>query len=210
MPVEVPTKTTPVTKQQALAALQAAWGPLSRDLAASLLSLVWIETGGGNLKNFNPGNISAGPQYAGMVWRPPWYPEPDANTPQRIADLHRAMLNKTAPSAFRAYSTLEQGFADFVAQLRHTFPEVVAAAEHGTPDQFREALSQKYSHDYRNPQATATFTKLRESFAPVVAHLPKGAVSWVHVVEVGAGVAALGAAYFGRAALKALWGRLFG
>lgn len=210
MSVEVPAKTTPVTKEQALAALQRAWGPLSRELAASLLSLVWIETGGGKLQNFNPGNISAGSQYTGMVWRPPWYPEPGPNTPQKMADLHRAMLNKTAPSAFRAYATLEAGFTDFVNQLKHTFPEVVAAAEHGTPDQFREALSQKYSHDYRNPQATATFTKLRESFVPVVAHLPSGGSHKAEAIAIAVSAAAIAAGYFGRTTLRALWGRFFG
>lgn len=209
MPVEVPAITTPITKEQALAALQKAWGPLTRELAASLLSLVWIETAAGKLQNNNPGNISASSQYAGMIWRPPWYPEPTASTPQKLADLHRAMLNKTAPSAFRAYSTLEAGFADFVNQLRHTYPEVVTAAEHGTPDQFREALSQKYSHGYRNPQATATFTKLRESFKPVVAHLPSASHKTEAIVIAATGLA-LGAAYVGRATLKALFQRFFG
>lgn len=210
MAVVVPAKTTSVSKEQALAALQRAWGPLTRELAQSLLSLVWIETGGGNLKNWNPGNISASDSYSGMLWRPPWYPEPTDETPQKYRDLHRAMLNKTAPSGFRAYATIDQGFADFVNQLRHSFPEVVAAAQHGTADQFRQALSQKYSHDYRNPQSTATFEKLRASFAPVVAHLPKGNAHREALIALGVTGAGLGAAYLARATIKAAWRRVFG
>ena len=162
------------------------------------------------IKNFNPGNISASDNYAGMLWRPPWYPEPTSDTPQRHADLHKAMLNKAAPSGFRAYGSLEDGFRDFVNQLRHSFPEVVAAAENGTPDQFRQALSQKYSHDYRNPQATATFEKLQAGFAPLVAHLPSGGSHREGLIAVGATAAGLGAAYVCRNAIKAGWRKLFG
>lgn len=86
--------------------------------------------------------------------------------------LHAAMLKNQAPSAFRAYDSLSQGFADFVTQLRHSFPEVINAARTGTPDSFRVALSQKYSRDYQNPKATATFQDLWTLFDPVVSLLP--------------------------------------
>ncbi len=212
MAAVVAAKNTPISKEQALAALQKAWGVvMSRELARSLLSLIWIETAGTQaMKNFNPGNISASDQYSGMLWRPPWYPEPTSDTPQKYADLHKAMLNKTAPSGFRAYGSLEDGFRDFVNQLRHSFPEVVAAGEHGTPDQFRQALSQKYSHDYRNPQATATFEKLQAGFAPVVAHLPSGGSHRAGLAAVALTAAGLGAVYLARSTIKAVWGRFFG
>ncbi len=170
--IPVPTVKTIVTKQQALAALMDAWGQgLTRELARGLLSLVWIESGAGKLNNFNAGNISAGPSYAGKVWIPPWVAEPGPDTSARNIDLHAKMLKGQAPSAFRAYDSLSQGFSDFVAQLRHTFPEVIAATT-GTPDGFRQALSLKYSHDYKNPAATNTFTQLWHDFDPVVALLP--------------------------------------
>ncbi len=170
--IEVPTVKTPITRGQAFGALQEAWGPgLTRELARGLLSLVWIETGAGNLNNNNPGNISASSQYSGKVWRPPWFAEPTPETSAQNVRLHAAMLANQAPSAFRAYDALSQGFSDFVAQLTHTFPEVLSAAQSGTPDTFRQALSQKYSRDYRNVKATDTFTKLWAEFDPLVSGL---------------------------------------
>jgi len=170
--IEVPMQGTPIDKQTAYDALTHAMGGLSRELASMLLSLIWIETGsGGSLKNYNPGNLTAGPNYTGKVWRPPWYPEPGPDASQRTKDLHAAMLKGTAPSAFRAYDSLAQGMADWTAALKHTFPEVIKAGEQGNPETFRQALSQKYSHDYRNTQSTATFAKLKKGFDPLTAHL---------------------------------------
>lgn len=184
--IEVPVKKTPISKEQARNALMVAWGPgLTREIARGLLSLVWIETGAGNLNNNNPGNISASSRYSGKVWRPPWYPEPTESTQPKLIVLHHAMLNNEAPSAFRAYDSLSEGFSDFVSQLRHTFPEVIEAARIGTPDTFRQALSQKYSHDYRNVKATDTFTKLWKDFEPVVALLPSEVLVAAPLVEAG-------------------------
>lgn len=178
--------TTPLSKAQALAALEAAWGPgLSREVARGLLSLAWIETNRGNLQNYNPGNLTAGPSYAGKIWRPPWYYEPAEGASQRTVDLHTAMLRGKAPSAFRAYDSAKAGFADWVNSLKRTFPEVVTAATHATPDGFREALSQKYSGDYKNKQSTVTFQKLFIEWQPLVAHLPSAhrAGHWLAVVS---------------------------
>ena len=177
MSIEVPMTGTPIDKVGAFSALKAAWGEgLTRELARGLLSLVWIETGAGkSMKNFNAGNISASSKYTGKVWRPTWFAEPTADTSPRDRDLHEKMLKGQAPSAFRAYDSLAQGFQDFVAQLQHTFPEVLVNAETGTPDTFRQALAQKYSHDYSNPKATATFTSLWRDFDPIVLSLPSSA-----------------------------------
>ncbi len=183
--IEAARTTTPLTKAQALSALQTAWGPgLTREQARGLLSLVWIETARGNLQNYNPGNLTAGSGYTGKVWRPPWYYEPSAGASQRTVDLHTAMLRGKAPSAFRAYDSAAAGFKDWVNAMRHTFPEVVQAAQHATPDGFREALTQKYSGDYKNKQSTATFQKLFAEWQPVVAHLPSGhtAARWLGLV----------------------------
>jgi len=84
------------------------------------------------------------------------------------------MLANRAPLAFRAYDSHEQGAADFVRKLRHSFPEVLAAADTGDADTFREALSKKYSHDYRNKDSTSQFRALATSFEPLIEHLPTG------------------------------------
>lgn len=185
--IEVPVKKTPITKEQALSGLMYAWGyGLTREIARGILSLIWIETANGkSLNNKNPGNISASSKYIGKVWRPSWYFEPTPETPPKIVSLHSLMLKGQAPSAFRAYDTLSQGFEDFVSQLKHTFPEVVEAAKSGTPDDFRIALSKKYSHDYRNPASTKTFESLWSTFEPMVSFLPSESSKSVPLVVSG-------------------------
>lgn len=175
MATVVPTQSTPISKEQAFSALVRTWGPdLTRQLARGLLSLIWIETArGGSVKNFNPGNISANPKtYPGLVWLPPWVAEPTDETSPRNVSLHAAMLKGQAPSAFRAYNSLDEGFIDFVRQIKRSFPEVIAGAQTGSPDDFRVALSQKYSHDYRNVAATKTFESFFKLFDPIVSSLP--------------------------------------
>ncbi len=193
--IEVPRRGIAIGKQEAFDALSKAMGGMSRELAAMLLSLAWIETGGGTFQNYNPGNLTAGPKYTGKVWRPPWYPEPSADATQRTKDLHAAMLKGTAPSAFRAYDTLAQGMSDWVAALKHSFPEVLQAAEQGNPETFRQALSQKYSHDYRNTQSTATFAKLKKGFDPIVAGLHSSHGVFHKVVWGVAGLGLVGVAW---------------
>lgn len=119
-------------------------------------SLVAIETARGSaIKNNNPGNLSAGTHYEGAVWRPPWFD--DVSSP-----LHAAMLRGEAPSAFRAYSTLEEGARDFARLLlTPLYVPVMQAADQSDADVFRQALSEHYSHDYKNPKATTTLAALQ-------------------------------------------------
>lgn len=182
----VPAVRTALTSTQARDALLAAMPALDRETAALLLSLVWVETGAGSLMNFNAGNISAGPSYPGLAWRPPWFS--DVTHPQ-----HQRMLDGKAPSAFRAYSSAPEGFADFARQLRGTFGSVLAAGATGDPAAFVQALHDSgYSRDY-NAAHIPTFAKLRAQFAPLVAHLPAGGLA---AAGVGAFLAALAGLYF--------------
>jgi hypothetical protein len=196
--IVVPAVRTPLSAERARDALLAALPGLDRETAALLLALVWVETGRGGLMNNNAGNISAGPSSAGTVWRPPWFEV----TPQMAAKpdlmlLHARMLKGEAPSAFRAYSSPAEGFADFARLLRGTFSSVLAAAGTGDPASMVRALHDSgYSKDY-GPRHIGTFAELRSLFLPLVAQLPAGASS-----AAGAGVGLAIAAGLGLYALN--------
>jgi len=167
----VPMLSTPISAEHARDALSAAMPGIDRDSASLLLALIWVESGRGNLINNNAGNLSAGSSWPGAAWRPPWYDRTD--TPH-LADLHARMLAGTAPSAFRAYDSAPEGFADFVGVLRSRFPTVLAAARDGSPADFVRALHDSgYSRDYTLAHVP-TFTQLRAEFMPLLAHLPGG------------------------------------
>jgi len=170
---------TPVTGQQARDAFRTAYleefgGTPDIDVAALLLSLMWIETAQGkSVQNFSPGNITAGDTYQGDAWRPPWF-ELGENPTDRNRELHEAMLAGKAPRAFRAYLSLGSGMRDYLHVLRTQFPEVLVAAASSDPEAFRVALSQRYSGDYKNPKSTATLTSFMREFggAPKASRSP--------------------------------------
>jgi len=168
----VPAVSTPISAEHARDALLAASPGLDRESAALLLALIWVETGRGNLQNWNVGNITANDAWPGGAWRPPWF-APNQTSPH-LAELHERMLRGQAPSAFRAYDSAPEGFRDFIAQLRHTFPTVLEAARTGNPATFVQALhDSNYSRDYTFAHVP-TFAQLREHFGPLVASLPAG------------------------------------
>lgn len=191
---------TPISAEHARDALVAAMPGIDRESASLLLSLIWVETGRGNLQNWNAGNITAGPQWTGAIWRPPWFEDTHgtwAGNP-KLTDLHARMLAGTAPSAFRAYNSATEGFADFVRQLKHTFPTVLEAASSGNPAAFVQALHDSgYSRDYTLAHVP-TFTALQASFAPLVAHLPELAGSG----GAASALALVAAVWLGSRALK--------
>lgn len=119
--------------------------------------------------NHNIGNITASERFDGAVWRPPWF-ELDPGALQRgevspkLVELHEAMLRGQAPSAFRAYPSADDGARDFARVLAKNFPEVLRAARVPNAENFRKALAEKYSHDYRNPAATKSLAALMRDF----------------------------------------------
>lgn len=189
----VPAVVTPISAEHARDALAAAMPGIDRESAALLLSLIWVETARGHLMNWNAGNITASAAWAGDAWRPPWFaPSEDP----RLAALHERMLAGTAPSAFRAYNSATEGFADFAHVLQRQFSSVLEAARSGNPAAFVQALHDSgYSRDYTLAHVP-TFAQLRELFAPLVSHFPAGAAGGV------AGVALLAAIWFGAQYLK--------
>lgn len=168
----VPAVTTPITAEQARVHLVAALPGLDRNTGTLLLALVWIETAGGHLQNFNAGNITASDRWPGNAWRPPWFTV-DASSPQHLVELHEAMLHGKAPSAFRAYDTLLAGFQDFVRVLQHQFPTVLVAAASGDASAFVRALHDSgYSHDY-TPAHVPNMIHLQQQLGPQFLGFPE-------------------------------------
>ena len=153
-----------------LRAFEAIGAPLTTTQSVNLACLVGIETGQGTkCMNYNVGNITASPHWTGKAWRPPWFEADEAASDARLASLHEAMLRGTAPSAFRAYDSLEAGIADFAHVLTRNFPEVLEAAKETDANRFRLALGQRYSHDYiSNSAVTATIEKLQKALGLAV------------------------------------------
>jgi hypothetical protein len=166
----VPTVATQISAEHARDALRASMPGIDRESAALLLALIWVETGRGHVVNNNVGNITASDAWPGGAWRPPWFS--DVSSP-----LHARMLAGQAPSAFRAYDSLPEGFADFARVLQHTFPTVLAAARTGDAAAFVSALhDSRYSTDY-NASHIPTFRDLAAHFAALVASFPAGTVA---------------------------------
>lgn len=169
----VPAVTTPVSAEQARVHLVAAMPGIDRDTGTLLLALIWIETAGGHLQNFNAGNITANDRWPGGAWRPPWFVV-DANSPPIMQHLHEAMLHGKAPSAFRAYGSMLEGFQDFVRVLQRQFASVLEAAKSGDAAAFVRALHDSgYSHDY-TPAHVPNMIHLQQQLAPQFAGFPPG------------------------------------
>jgi hypothetical protein len=171
----VPAVATQMSAEHARDALRASMPGIDRESAALLLALIWVETGQGvHCFNWNVGNITASDAWGGGAWRPPWFaPSSDPH----LSELHTRMLAGQAPSAFRAYDSLPQGFADFVHTLQSSFPSVLKAAATGDAAAFVAALhDSRYSTDY-NASHIPTFRTLATHFAELVASFPAGSVA---------------------------------
>lgn len=172
----VPAVSTPITAEQARVALVAAMPGIDRESGTLLLALVWIETARGHLMNWNAGNITAGAQWSGDAWRPPWF-ELNADTllHPHLVELHEKMLHGQAPSAFRAYGSLVEGFQDFARVLARQFKSVLAAAKTGDARAFVTALHDSgYSRDY-SAAHVPSMTQLQGELAPQFAGFPSAA-----------------------------------
>jgi hypothetical protein len=89
------------------------------------------------------------------------------------------MLAGQAPSAFRAYDSLPEGFADFTRVLKQNFPTVLAAAATGDAAAFVNALhNSRYSTDY-NASHIPTFRDIAAQFASLVSSFPAGVAGGV-------------------------------
>jgi hypothetical protein len=72
------------------------------------------------------------------------------------------MLEGRAPSAFRAYESVQQGAVDFARLLLgKAYAPLLRAADSNDVDAFRRELAERYSPDYKNAAATRNLEKLR-------------------------------------------------
>jgi hypothetical protein len=146
--------------------------------------------------NWNAGNITAGPQWPGNAWRPPWF-EVTAETAlhPHLIELHQKMLHGQAPRAFRAYGSLLEGFQDFAHVLKHQFKSVLDAARTGDARAFVTALHDSgYSRDYSPahvPSMTALQAELGQLFAsfPSAAQVSNAAPSFFANITLDVGIA---------------------
>jgi hypothetical protein len=121
------------------------------------LALAWVESGAGaSAYNWNVGGTTCypgkDPNWNGDWFRPSWWYD-DIST-EEIAGR---------PTAFRAYSSADDGWRDFV----RTFwarPSLVYAANADDPSEFvRQLVATGYSSDYSDAHVK-TFTQLTDDF----------------------------------------------
>lgn len=175
--IVVPEHTTPITTTAARDALIEAFPDVDRETAALLLSLIWVESGGGDLQNNNPGNLSASPNFPGRAWRPPWFEVSEDEPSEKLKRLHQLMIEHKAPEAFRAYKSISEGFADFVRLLRRPeYAPLLAAGATGDVPTFRAELARRYSADY-TPDHDRALKQFQDLFRPLVSSQPAPATN---------------------------------
>jgi len=182
--------------------LVATWKELTgglpyREVAELLLAQVLIETNWSrSMWRYNWGNITAGSSWTGAIWRPSWY-ELTPESSARDLDLNAKMLVGKAPKAFRAYSSHQEGAADYVRLLLRQFRPMVVAAETGDPVAFSEAVrTSSYCPDCGSEKFVRSIRSLQSQIRAGgwLSYLPsaRSGSSWV--------LPALGAAVLGGAA----------
>ena len=163
MNLERPREYYPATLEEIREALRAA-GVSGRPLRM-LTTHVAIENGCGGgactgLANNNLGNISLAEASTKNAphWRPPWYPSPTDETPELYRALHAQMLEGKAPSAFRAYDSLEDGARAYADLLRRRYPAMLNAP---TPEAFvKEWASSGYTYGLNEAATLRTFRQI--------------------------------------------------
>jgi hypothetical protein len=164
--VVVPRLTTPLPLELIPDLIEGAFHVLGTRITpaqkVNLTCLVAVETDRGkSIQNGNLGNISAGESYSGRVWRPPWFEVNESSAPSMLA-LNKKMLDGKAPSAFRAYESIQVGAVDFARLLLSPpYAALMRAADGSDVDAFRRELARRYSSDYDNAAVTRTLEKLR-------------------------------------------------
>lgn len=166
--------------------------PLTPTQEVNLAVVACIETGRGkSVQNNNIGNLSAAPSYAFEVWRPPWFEAPGPNASERNRRLHVEMKQGRAPSAFRAYTTPDEGAEDYARMLLKTFPNVLEAAKTVNANALRVELSKAYSKDYADPRHTVTLARLQAEYGLDSPQVQVAAVSGLVALAIGAAIALL-------------------
>ncbi len=140
-----------------------------RNRAELLLALAWLENANGAaFIQFNWGNLSVKPSDAVLYWRPPWFDLaevealPEGAKKARLLDVHTRMLAGTAPEAFRAYLSHEQGLSAWLELLKRR-PAILDAASSGDAVAFAHAIySTKYCPDRECRDAGPSYARKRD------------------------------------------------
>ena len=175
---EVPMTPTPVTEADAATAitnrvLSKLGNGMFREVGELVMAQIWLESGRGqSLMNHNWGNITAGKDWLGDFWRPPWFdinavnalPETtDAqkNKKRRLLDLHDKMVKGLAPQKFRAYSSFLNGIDDYALRLVKDFPTLVKGFLTGDAAKTAEAIRlSSYNPDSDDASTTKSLASL--------------------------------------------------
>lgn len=160
--MEVDRVRTPTTPAAVAGELAQQLPGASREQAALLLAQLMLEiASGAACYNWNVGNITS--NESGSFYRPLWWTIGPDSSP-RLRQLHEAMLKGAAPRAFRAYSSLSAGVADYLAELRRDFPSLLAASESGDAAAFAAAIkSSRYAPDAQ-PGTDKSIRSLQDTY----------------------------------------------
>jgi hypothetical protein len=174
---ELPAARTPLTRDATAAALVPAYvrvfgAPPDRSRAELLLAQVWLENANGqSIIDHNIGNLTTSATSGADYWRPPWFdldavnalPDTDPNK-ARYLSLNARMQAGTAPSAFRAFDTFDQGFDAWLHLLATPAKApILAAASSGDADAFAKAIFDTgYCPDPECKAAGPSYLKLRD------------------------------------------------
>ena len=166
MSLERPAKNTPQSAAQMREALDRLAPDLDNQQKAFILAHTALETRNfQSLKQFNVGNISTRDDKGLPFWRPNWYAEPGPDASERTKRLHQLMLEHKAPSAFRAYDTLDQGFGDYLRQMRGRFSPMLRARS--ASEFVKEWRNTGYTPDLDVDATLPNFTSLARKFGAV-------------------------------------------
>lgn len=143
-------------------------GAVTPDLAAMMTAQMFIETSNGRkLYNNNAGNLirsNPSSKSPGYWFRPTWW----IDTSSKL--YARAHANPpTAPQAFRAYQTLNEGVQDYLKLLgTPRYEGLIAAAREGNPSAYGDAIkSSGYAPDWAQANTnnlTALFEQAKRDF----------------------------------------------
>jgi hypothetical protein len=171
---QVARKLTPLSREETAARFASAYRAVfgiepDRNRAELLLALAWVENANGaSFICFNWGNLSVKPSESVAYWRPPWFDlaeveaMPEGAKKARLLDVHTRMLAGTAPEAFRAFDSHEQGLAAWLELLKRR-PAILTAASSGDSTAFAHAIySTKYCPDAECRDAGPAYGRKRD------------------------------------------------
>jgi hypothetical protein len=172
---EFPAIRTPLTQADTAQAVRDAYvrvfGSLpSREAAELLTAQVWLENARGKaITANNIGNLSVKPSDGVDYYRPPWFDRaavealPESDTRRaRYLQLNDRMHAGTAPSAFRAWASPQQGFDEWLGLLKRRYPAILQAADNGDPIAFAQAIyASGYCRDVECAKAGPSYRSLQ-------------------------------------------------